>query len=578
MPLSAPKPEKAAPQVSQREAIAPDPGHTQPVIWLVGDGRSGTTWLADLINYRQNYRFMFEPLSPWSCDFLSIQDPYLYLRPQEGQNYAPKFQKIFSGQLRHSRVDQYNTSPASNQKGLLIKDILGHLCLKWVDAQFPQVKKILLLRHPFAVALSKLWLSKRQGWYWLQEPERLFAQTQLYADFLQPFADIIPLAGSNFEKQVLIWSILHYVPLVQLNQAHIHLVYYEELCTNFENEMGRLLAYLGEDQPILDERLLKLQSQPSKMAGNFSAISQQRNLIDGWTQQLTADQIDKAEYILTVFGLEQIYNGHNLRPNPEAAAYFLKTSDYGRRMVVRETQMEVDERASRFSTTIKITAYPLYDHAIPLQPTTEKWDKLGPEPTPNPVYAIRGLVSAARQSWQLRCPVAFAATWNGGPNAADIEIRLAEDATTQATFVQSYLGDGLLTFYPGYQLKTDGEHLLWMRGPLSTPKDGLYPLERVVDASMLPCTIAIDWKFTRPHQTIHFAAGEPFATLRLYPKAGLENVQVEVVQFDGGEDAYAQAFQQMRDAPTVQSFFQRLGATLTQPAEGATKPRVTDPH
>jgi len=38
---------------------------------------------------------------------------------------------------------------------------------------------------------------------------------------------------------------------------------------------------------------------------------------------------------------------------------------------------------------------------------------------------------------------------------------------------------------------------------------------------LLPCTSAIDWQFTRPHQTIRFAAGEPFATLLLYPKTGL---------------------------------------------------------
>jgi len=51
--------------------------------------------------------------------------------------------------------------------------------------------------------------------------------------------------------------------------------------------------------------------------------------------------------------------------------------------------------------------------------------------------------------------------------------------------VQSQLGAGLLTFYPGYQFKTDGGYVLRLRGPINAPKDGLSPLESVVDASLL---------------------------------------------------------------------------------------------
>ena len=96
--------------------------------------------------------------------------------------------------------------------------------------------------------------------------------------------------------------------------------------------------------------------------------------------------------------------------------------------------------------------------------------------------------------------------------------------------MQSQLGEGLLTFYPGYQFKTEEDYELWVRGPINAPKDGLYALESVVDAALLPCTVTIEWQFTRPEQTIRFAAGEPFATLLLYPKSGLDNVTVEVVR------------------------------------------------
>ena len=39
-------------------------GSYQDAIWLVGEARSGTTWVSDLINWDKRYREMFEPFHP----------------------------------------------------------------------------------------------------------------------------------------------------------------------------------------------------------------------------------------------------------------------------------------------------------------------------------------------------------------------------------------------------------------------------------------------------------------------------------------------------------------------------------
>lgn len=157
---------------------------------------------------------------------------------------------------------------------------------------------------------------------------------------------------------------------------------------------------------------------------------------------------------------------------------------------------------------MKITAYPLYDHAALLQPAAPSASRATSGTAAGRVPTARAWVTANetfsptltleqinRQGWTLLCPVAFEATWNGGPNPEDIQIRLTEDATVGGDFVQSQLGAGLLTFYPGYQCKTEAGYLLWVRGPINAPKDGLYPLEQIVDTSLLPCTINVTWKF-----------------------------------------------------------------------------------
>lgn len=247
------------------------------------------------------------------------------------------------------------------------------------------------------------------------------------------------------------------------------------------------------------------------------------------------------------------------RPDIEAFQYKFEAAT-GARVDVQKSPRPVDKPVRELGEKRKITAYPLVDPAVPLQPAAEQWSQLGPKSTPNLNYANSDRAEVARPGWQLRCPVAFTATWNGGPKAEDIDIRWEGAEADQPAFVQSHLGQGRLTFYPGYQFKTEAEHLLWVRGPINAPKDGLYPLESLVDASLLPGAIAVHWQFTRPHQTVYFAAGEPFATLLLYAQTGLKNMRVEMIELDDCEDAYAQAFAEATQAPALHHLFHRLGA------------------
>jgi glycosyltransferase involved in cell wall biosynthesis len=199
---------------------------------------------------------------------------------------------------------------------------------------------------------------------------------------------------------------------------------------------------------------------------------------------------------------------------------------------------------------MKITAYPLYGPAAALQPSPEG------------------------RGWDFLCPCAFEAIWNGGPGAGDVEIRFAEGAPGQVGFVQSLQGEGLLTFYPGYQCQTEAEHALWVRGPINASKDGAVALESVIDTSILPGTLALHWRLTRPGQTVRFAAGEPFCTILPYPKAGLGEVTVEVIPLTGGMDDYERARESLAESAALEGVFQRLSAGAA-PARGTAKSRWT---
>lgn len=286
------------------------------VIWVVGDGRSGTTWVSNLINNRKKYRFMFEPFHtiefPWLDKFKTFQ----YIRPENHSSYFLKRGRvIFNGQMQNPHINRNNIYPQSD--GLLIKDIHSHLFLNWVDHQFPTVKKVMILRHPCAVALSKMRLNL---WNWPHDPDIFFSQADLIEDHLSGYEYAIKKAESTFERYILAWSILHFVPLQQLNKDRLHLIFYEALCTNPEHELRRLFAYLGEST-YFDPELKETLHTPSITSRVHSAINTGSDLINGWQSELTREQIKKALDILSVFGLDQIYD-ETPAPNIEQAERF----------------------------------------------------------------------------------------------------------------------------------------------------------------------------------------------------------------------------------------------------------------
>jgi glycosyltransferase involved in cell wall biosynthesis len=163
---------------------------------------------------------------------------------------------------------------------------------------------------------------------------------------------------------------------------------------------------------------------------------------------------------------------------------------------------------------MQITAQALDGADIPLQPATACRAALT-----EAAFADDGAALAAGGcGWDLLCPYTFEATWNGGSRPEDVTI-------SAPGFALSILGNGILSLALGYTFKIEPAHQLWVRGPTNQPKDGIAPIERLVAAELLPLVTAIHWRFTRPNQTIRFAAGEPFCTIVPYPAGYSETVR-----------------------------------------------------
>jgi hypothetical protein len=274
-----------------------DFGDYRQTVLLAGVARSGTTWVANIINYKNKYRLMFEPFHSKYVELMKDFRWRQYLRlDNKEEKFLKPVEAILSGNIRNKWIDKFNRKQITKKR--IIKEVRNNLLLKWMKINFPEVPFILLLRHPCAVALSRIKLK------WGTELEHHFEQEQLMEDFFNPFKTEIEQAETDFEKQIFQWCVENYVPLKQFSEGQIHLAFYENFCVKPEQEVSRLFGFLN--QPY-DDRIFKSMLRPSNEAFKDSAIRTGGHVIEGYKNHLSTEQIKRAIEILSLFGLDKIY-------------------------------------------------------------------------------------------------------------------------------------------------------------------------------------------------------------------------------------------------------------------------------
>lgn len=281
-------------------------------IILAGTGRSGTTWLSNVINYKNEYRYMFEPLFPKEVP-LAAENKIgwnTYIRPDcRDDKLLSMLEILLSGELRNAWVDRLNKKILVKDR--LIKVIRGNMILKWIHQVYPDIPKIFVIRHPFAVAGSIIknnWIEDNEKF---SLKDQFYSQEELVEDFLGPLNIDISNITELFDKLVFVWCVQNYVPIRQFKYDEIYFCFYEELCTNPRKELPKLFNYLGKE---IDDSIFDAISKPSNQARANSAIRLGESLINSWKKSVTSEEKSRALQILTSFGLESLYDEFSI-PN-----------------------------------------------------------------------------------------------------------------------------------------------------------------------------------------------------------------------------------------------------------------------
>lgn len=272
----------------------------EETVLLAGFPRGGTTWVSEIINHRNEYRYLFEPFYPRYVPSLKNLRPKDYWRPGGNPRGVDSMaiERIIKGRIRNPWVDRFNRKVMYNK--ILIKDIRIHLILGWLKRRFPYLKIVLLLRHPLGVAVSL------QKIGWLPGVKKYCENNELVEDYLRPFVEPMLEGQTQLERYVFSWCVEHYVPLQQLARvSDVYVCFYEWFCVNVVEETEKLFVWLGKDgRDLVESRLRK----PSKMSKQHSAVNTGEDMVRRWTKSLSQEEIQRSVEILRLFRLDRIYD------------------------------------------------------------------------------------------------------------------------------------------------------------------------------------------------------------------------------------------------------------------------------
>jgi hypothetical protein len=146
-------------------------------------------------------------------------------------------------------------------------------------------------------------------------------------------------------------------------------------------------------------------------------------------------------------------------------------------------------------------------------------------------YRCLPMTMANTSGWEVLCPMAFTAEWNGGLMQEDIKLQPDHPHPDFHKHVTSHFSHGVVTFHPGYLFRTPPGWSMWVMGPPNQLKDGLQPLAGVVETDWLPFPFTMNWVFTRPGK-VRFEKGEPFCFITLLQDHPLHEIQPVIRRMD----------------------------------------------
>jgi len=282
-------------------------------ILLAGSGRSGTTWLMNVLASVPGTQQIFEPLHPstaevpaltgWLDDGVSRVRLH-YLRPK-GQYAAWEgfLARLLSGRVRTTWTD-YSRRSSYMPRRFVIKDIRANLMLGHIHENFKS-RIVYVIRHPCAVIHSRL----RNGWH--ADVADILHQEELVEDYLRPWIGAMERERDAVGAHAVWWAVENAVALHELDSRPHYREMFEELSLEPHQRVQGLLRWLGLENASISDAVIEQPAwdgslTPSYQTGPERLTSWQKHLTEaeqhrilGWAHCLGIHLYDNGALPLT---------------------------------------------------------------------------------------------------------------------------------------------------------------------------------------------------------------------------------------------------------------------------------------
>lgn len=329
-----------------------DPQTSVPrnTVLIAGTGRSGTSWLGKIFDSSPAVFYKPQPDDrnryPWFRDIPSRLDPtpefdhfrepfaqaltqtfwstsadlqprpdfpkhFLRRRPWNSLVFAIRaWRKITRGRAPIVTIPRWMFRREPSSVTLVVKSVISNLRLAWIHRHFPDIKIILLVRHPGGYVNSIFRGARDHGWTDAGKKHRLAGTVLPFPriEHLQ-YADAIE-NGSDFERELIYWIVANEAPILALGDSpSLKLVVYEELCARPLDVAAELFGFAGIRFGESTRRFLQ-ESTAREQPGYYTVYKNPTRSANKWLHDLSGHQISVVDEYLQRCSLKTLWDGH----------------------------------------------------------------------------------------------------------------------------------------------------------------------------------------------------------------------------------------------------------------------------
>ena len=300
---------------------------------ILGSGRSGTTWLQDVLAEANNMRPIFEPLKAVTPRVPNYE--YAYLAEDDSAEDLLQFlEKVFAGQFRSVWSDYrllpervvpslshftsianlmryrrflvrfknnyFKYNPYIKNQEILLKIIRANLMMGWLRREF-DVDMILVLRHPGAVVESQLRLGG-ESWDPVTRLDYYKQNSRFLAEFGDRYGEFLNANLSPAEMNTLIWIIENQYPLENAKKYKCDVYFYERIIQDSQNQWPKIIGSLNLKN-IPEEKSLLAPSQQA--SSNWKMGSTNFVKTDSWMARLAESDREAMQRLMERLGVTE---------------------------------------------------------------------------------------------------------------------------------------------------------------------------------------------------------------------------------------------------------------------------------